>query len=1222
MSMQDGTFQGRPFYPGLAFSPPGSSRPTAANCQQGYQDQILAYASHKWLNPAENTKYYVMLKSWGWSGFYHNDDSRPSSPTDNNDSNYDWAPFHAVVDWAESKGVKVFFRLDSEGDSQVPGFVDQFDGKGGKNVPSWHRSQPVTDMKNFITAFQKEFGQARTALTCIAFIEDSKGPNPPSDLTEQKWRDGREEVVRFAYNTFINQTVLLYATMGARQQLLDLPLGFGMADPKLGMGGCGSSSTPFPTNDCGNDVGLYSAGQTLNGTISNPWGNIPSAFIANAENNGWKTVGSNHSCHNPWGKCMPIAGETSVIKGETRNISSSTYLWYFSGPPRASSPQNNSNLGASGADKAGVMPAMIIFFTNGVAMSHWAQGLDRFTWRNGQGTNAVPALPYDWLDGSAPPFQLRNDSLATVDKNAPQFSVPHTTLLVNDIGSNLVFDSVSNATNCQVVNTFDSVLVTVNSNFIGTATFAYTASSGSDSGQALVSIPVQNTTPGANPEALNDTLAGVAQNSSNIVIDAATLMANDSGVSIALLSVQNSIGCIVSLDKCSQQVTFRPTTNFSGVATFDYTILSEKIEYISTATVSIQVGTTSGGVIANADVLPSVSVNASPFAVLEATLLANDTGDNLYVTGVSNALGCSVSFNTISRATTVTPDFNYAGTARFNYAVSGDTGDSSAQASFVISSSRPTINDPGLLQTDFPNPITFQLTGNDPDGGALTFHLDVAPGAGEGQVTVSPGGEAVYTPTGVLAPKLIESIKVSVSDTQAERSDFLTLRIQVDTGGVKLVTLDDLDATVVGAGWEKLSDIAGSGNVFSPSEGTGWFLSVSGSPVSQHSATIPATVPVGSTLLFIAAVGDQGAPALSFIDPAGWTWRVGGKFDDVTYRLADRVVQESDPGSTITVIKSGKTVPFISAFVVLPEGSVFMDAEKDAGSGTEASIPGVTTTEDGAIVFGFAARGGVNESQDDHIPLGMNGIFDRWTSSVGGQDSCQAILGYSLQTVAGAFPATTVTLDHATGWGTLTAAYSLGAGGGSGVPFTGAYLGDAYTHEASAEDAYLEYRVPSLFTKSRVQVYASWPDVGAVPVKANFEFEVGEQNYGGQVWDQQFWAGGDNKIIDRTDLPRGDIVLRIKVTEEARALADLVVINYVETEDEYDSRKIETTLGAFLQIARSESVSLAAYIIKEGETLSTISKTFSVVAHLDSGEAPTWRTLFKDEDTWLQERND
>ncbi|WP_343712238.1 DUF4082 domain-containing protein [Inquilinus sp.] len=99
-----------------------------------------------------------------------------------------------------------------------------------------------------------------------------------------------------------------------------------------------------------------------------------------------------------------------------------------------------------------------------------------------------------------------------------------------------------------------------------------------------------------------------------------------------------------------------------------------------------------------------------------ATLLANDTdpnGDPLTVTGVSNALNGTVSFDSVAGTITFTPTAGYSGPARFTYSVSdGRGGTASATADITVNpagtglslwsaSTVPatvTVNDPGSVE--------------------------------------------------------------------------------------------------------------------------------------------------------------------------------------------------------------------------------------------------------------------------------------------------------------------------------------------------------------------------------------------------------------------------------------------------------------------------------------------------------------------------------------------
>jgi len=91
------------------------------------------------------------------------------------------------------------------------------------------------------------------------------------------------------------------------------------------------------------------------------------------------------------------------------------------------------------------------------------------------------------------------------------------------------------------------------------------------------------------PDARNDTLAATEDN--RLVVSASQLLANDrdsDGDRMRITSVGCASNCRVSID-CNGNVVIIPAANFSGVATFQYTI-SDGRGGFDTATVSVNVG--------------------------------------------------------------------------------------------------------------------------------------------------------------------------------------------------------------------------------------------------------------------------------------------------------------------------------------------------------------------------------------------------------------------------------------------------------------------------------------------------------------------------------------------------------------------------------------------------------------------------------------------------------
>jgi len=187
------------------------------------------------------------------------------------------------------------------------------------------------------------------------------------------------------------------------------------------------------------------------------------------------------------------------------------------------------------------------------------------------------------------------------------------------------------------------------------------------------------------PDAVDDALTSVAEDSSMRTIPIASLLANDtkgpaneSGQTLTLTGVSNPVGGTVSND--ATNVYFTPAADFNGVASFQYTITDNGTTNgapdpkSDTATVSFTIWEVNDAPTAVNDTLSSVAEDSGPRTIPFATLTANDlkgpaneSGQTLIVKTVSNAVGGTVSI--VGGNVLFTPTANFNGAASFQYTV-------------------------------------------------------------------------------------------------------------------------------------------------------------------------------------------------------------------------------------------------------------------------------------------------------------------------------------------------------------------------------------------------------------------------------------------------------------------------------------------------------------------------------------------------------------------------
>ncbi len=184
------------------------------------------------------------------------------------------------------------------------------------------------------------------------------------------------------------------------------------------------------------------------------------------------------------------------------------------------------------------------------------------------------------------------------------------------------------------------------------------------------------------------------------------MLGNDTdpaGLAISLNTVTSGTGGSVSLSGTT--VTFTPTANYTGPASFTYTIKNSAGLISSPATVSITVNAPAAPV-ANNDSGFVVTENLA-LAIAASALLGNDT----------DPAGLAISLNTVTSGTgggvslsgttvTFTPSANYTGAASFTYTIKNSAGLISAPATVSLTVVAPGTSSSLFSPTDTPATVT------------------------------------------------------------------------------------------------------------------------------------------------------------------------------------------------------------------------------------------------------------------------------------------------------------------------------------------------------------------------------------------------------------------------------------------------------------------------------------------------------------------------------------
>jgi VCBS repeat-containing protein len=230
----------------------------------------------------------------------------------------------------------------------------------------------------------------------------------------------------------------------------------------------------------------------------------------------------------------------------------------------------------------------------------------------------------------------------------------------------------SNPTNGTVtLNPEGSFTYTPNANFNGTDSFTYRASDGVAQGNAAT-VTIKMNAVNDSPVAMDDSVT--INEDVPTRIPGANLLANDlnpDGDVLVVTGAGNAVNGSVSLDG-QGNVLFTPTLNFSGSASFEYT-MSDGKGGTDTGFVAVNVAPVNDKPVAVNDT--AATNEDTQVTILASNLLANDTdveGDTLSITGVGKPENGTVAL--VSGNPVFTPTANFNGTGSFSYTISDGHG--------------------------------------------------------------------------------------------------------------------------------------------------------------------------------------------------------------------------------------------------------------------------------------------------------------------------------------------------------------------------------------------------------------------------------------------------------------------------------------------------------------------------------------------------------------------
>ena len=531
------------------------------------------------------------------------------------------------------------------------------------------------------------------------------------------------------------------------------------------------------------------------------------------------------------------------------------------------------------------------------------------------------------------------DSFATNEDAAHAAEL--TSLLSNDTdpdGDTLTISSVGNATNGTVALTATDVVFTPATDFVGTATYRYTVSDGTETSDVTVTITVGGVNDA--PVAVDDT--GTTDEDTDLVVTAASLTTNDTDTenqTLTVTGVTAVTGGTVTLD--AGTITFTPNPDFNGAASYTYTVSDGALT--DTGTVAVTVTAVNDAPVAVDDT--ATTAEDTPVTVLQTAMLANDTdvdaGTTLTVTGAANPAGGTISL--VNGDVTFTPTQNFTGAASFEYTVSdGTLTDTGLVVITVTGTNDAPVAVDDMQMTNEDVPLVFassELVTNDIDidGDPLTVSLVL--NAVNGTVNLA-GGQITFTPDANFTG--MASFDYVVTD--GTLTDTGTVNIAITAVNDPPIAVDDTASTNEDTALLLL----------------GADLTTNDTDPEATALTITAVSnPVGGTVSV--TNGDVTfTPTLNFNGAASFTYTVsdaGGATD--TGQVAVTVTAVNDPPiasndsatAQTTLPTTYPTSDFLANDTDVEGNPLTITAVSNPSNGATVSLTGTTITFTSAIAF-------------------------------------------------------------------------------------------------------------------------------------------------------------------------------------------------------------------------------------------------------------------------------
>lgn len=436
---------------------------------------------------------------------------------------------------------------------------------------------------------------------------------------------------------------------------------------------------------------------------------------------------------------------------------------------------------------------------------------------------------------------VASDDSLTVVEDSNQFAL---TVLANDTdvdGDTLTIVSIdTDPTNGSATISSDgsTILYTPDSNFEGTDSLAYTVSDGNGfTDQANVTIDISEVNDP--PIAVDDSFT--TDEDTPISISVSELTGNDSaganedGQPLFVEDLMNAVNGTVDFSG-TNTITFTPDANFSGTATFEYTLVDRGTSagaedfQRDTGLVSITVNAINDAPVAVDDVA-STRLSAGTISIdVLANDNAGDVGDTLTISAVgatSNGGTAVVSGNQIS----YTPPAGFSGNETFTYTIT-DEGGLTSEATVSVSVVNFVENGVSGFAFYAANRglsgVQVMLTGSDQDGNPVELFTRTS---SDGRFTFSEVLPGDYTIRQQSLPFLVDGVDVIQNGSHGDvENDSFHVSVTADGLGEQTFNFSEQGLNPKFAIWEALAS-AGRNGVYiaiEPGESYMWAQSLAG----------------------------------------------------------------------------------------------------------------------------------------------------------------------------------------------------------------------------------------------------------------------------------------------------------------------------------------------------------------------------------------------------------